>query len=104
MAASDKQVQSFVDQRMRSFAEHVRALVLEAQDLRASSDSVYAACSAQSPTWSDARTDGPPNLLTPADVLAINTFAYDLVEGANRIDKNAQYPVILKACVRPVLG
>ena len=99
MAATNAQVQAFVDQRVRVRAEQIRALVLALQDDRAAIDDVYAACAAQSPTWTDDRTDGPPHLLAPSDVLAYNTFAADVITA---LTGDAQYSVVLKACVRPV--
>jgi hypothetical protein len=74
MAASDLQVQQFVDQRIRPHAELVRALALAFDDDIAAIDDVYAALTAANPTWADNRTDGPPHLLTASDVIDINAF------------------------------
>lgn len=101
MAASDQQVQQYVDERVRRRAEQIRALLLAMEDDRSAIDDVYAALTAPSPTWDDERTDGPPHLLTPADVLAWNTFLFDTIAAMRA---NAQLPVVLKACVRPVGG
>lgn len=98
MAATNQQVQSFVDQRVRKRCEAARALMLAMADDISSIDDVYNAL-ASNPTWTDQRTDGPPHLLIPSDVLAFNTFLHDIRDA---ILNNSQYPIILKACVRPV--
>jgi hypothetical protein len=97
--ATDQQVQQFVNERVRPRAEQIRALLLAMEDDRAAFDDVYAALTAQSPTWADNRTDGPPHLLTKDDVLAWNTFLSDSITAMRG---NAQLPIVLKACVRPV--
>lgn len=101
MPATDAQVQNFVNTRIRPHCELARALALAFADDIASIDDIYAALTQQSPTWTDDRTDGPPHLLTPDDVLAINTFLNDI---KTAITTNAQYPIVLKACVRAVQG
>lgn len=97
-AATDQQVQQFVNERFRPFAEKLRALYNAAKDNRAALDDVYAALTAESPTWADNRSDGPPHLLAPSDVLAWNSFMSDFVAF---VEGNAQTPIVLKACVRP---
>jgi hypothetical protein len=99
MPATDAQVQTFVNERVRPRAEQVRALLLAMEDDRAAFDDVYAALAQTSPTWADTRADGPPHLLTPADVLAWNTFLYDTIAAMRG---NAQLAPVLAACVRPV--
>lgn len=101
MAASDLQVQNFVDQRVRVHCELARQLALAYDSDIASVDDIYAALTAPSPTWTDDRKDGPPHLLTPSDVLAINSFMHDIRDA---IKNNPQYAVVLKACVRGVSG
>lgn len=98
--ATDPQVQQFVNERLRPRAEQIRALLLAMEDDRAAFDDIYAALTAPAPTWDDERADGPPHLLTGNDVLALNTFLYDTITAMRG---NAQLPVVLKACVRPVL-
>ena len=98
MAATDAQVQQFVDERLRRRAEQARALAALMTDDKAAIDGVYAALNAQAPTWEDNRIDVPQNV-TPSDVLAFNTFLDD-VKAA--ILDHPQYPVILKFCVRPI--
>lgn len=97
MAADDVQVQVNVDQRMRPRCEQIRALLINMQDDIAIFDDIYAALTQQNPTWVDNRTDGVPHLLTPSDVLAINTILHDLT---NAINGDAQLPIVRKACVR----
>ena len=101
-AATDQQVQTYVDTRVRVRAEQIRALYLSCKDDKGLIDDVYTALTEPTPTWTDRRTDGPPHLLTPADVLAWNAFVtawIALIEGAEAGD----YAAVLKACVQPVL-
>jgi hypothetical protein len=109
MPASDVQVQAFADQRVRVRAEQFRALANAFRDDKAAIDDVYAACAQQSPTWADNRTDGPPKLLTPQDVLVFNAFASLLlkcVDGTATLqdvaDLHSNLAVFQAACVRPV--
>lgn len=95
--ATNTQVQTFVDERVRPHSELVRKLVILMDDDRASIDDVYAELSG-SPTWTDSRTDGPPHLLAPSDVLAFNAFIEDV---RTYMKGHASYPVVIKACVRP---
>lgn len=101
MAATNAQVQNFVNEFVRPHAELARQLELILRNDRSIIDDVYANVNDGASTWADNRTDGPPHLLTKADVLAFNTFAEDV---ATYIANHAQYPVILKACVRPPVG
>jgi hypothetical protein len=96
--ATDQQVQTFVNERIRTVAESARALKITLDDHIAAIGDVYAALTQASPTWADSRGGGVPHLLTPADVLAINTFMNNVRDA---IQNNAQYPVVLKACVQP---
>lgn len=98
MAATNEQVQAFVDSRIRPIAERIRAVVLEVEDVKAAIDDVYANLS-NSPTWTDDREDAPPYLLTPSNVLSINTVITALLE---QVRDHGEYPVLLKACVNPV--
>jgi len=97
--ATDEQVQRFADERIRVRAEQVRDLLNAINDDIAGIDSVYAALTQPEPTWADDRADGPPNLLSVNDVLAINACMHDL---QTAISGNANLAVLLKACVRPV--
>ncbi len=98
--ATDAQVQNFVDTRLRPRCEQIRALYTDIADDIAAIDSVYAALTQGSPTWTDGRTDGPPNLLSVADVLSINALLNDL---KTAISGDSNYATALKACVRPVI-
>src|SRR5690348_1550138 len=99
--ATDQQVQTYVDQRVRPRCEQIRSLLLAMQADKQAIDDVFAALTQSSPTWVDNRTDGPPHLLAPSDVLAWNTFITDAIAAFNG---DAQLPIVLKACVRPVTG
>lgn len=96
--ATDQQVQVFVDARIRIRAEQCRALLNALLDDKGAIDDVYVACN-ESPTWTDDRTDGPPHLLAPSDVLSYNAFITALI---SNIRDAADYPAVVKACVRPV--
>jgi hypothetical protein len=98
MPATDEQVQNFTNTRIRPHAELARALAIAFSDDISAIDDVYNALNVQSPTWEDSREDGPPHLLTPSDVLAINSFLHDIRDA---ITGHAQYAIVLKACVRP---
>ena len=114
--ATDQQVQQYVDGRTRPRAEQIRNLIASCDDDKSAIDDVYAALTQPSPTWADARTDGPPHLLAPADVLAWNTFITRLTQvvhgtlatDADRIaacnDMAGQWPVVQKCCVRALGG
>jgi len=125
MAATNAQVQNFSDQRMRVRSESLRQLFAAIDDDVASIGEVYANLTS-TPDWTDVRSDAPPTLLTPNDLLAINT-AYVAIKALkdgtttairNEVAASAlsaeakaacallfsfadQYPVIQKACVRP---
>lgn len=108
-AATNQQVQRYVNERFRPFAEAARLLYLQAKDDRASIDDVYAACAQQSPTWTDDRNDGPPHLLVPQDVLAFNAFLANLVmaiegtgDGNTLGQISGNWATVQKACVRGV--
>lgn len=107
--ATDQQVQTFVNERFRPFAEAARELYLQAKDNRAAIDDVYAACAAQSPTWTDSRTDGPPHLLVPQDVLSWNAFMANLImaiegtaDGGTLSQISDNWATVQKACVHGV--
>lgn len=103
--ATNTQVQAYVDQRVRPRCQQIRDLYLLCKDDKAVIDDVYENLTT-SPTWTDGRTDNPPHLMVPNDVLAWNTFVslfIDFVEGAltdgNKNSAAAQYPVIVDGCV-----
>lgn len=105
--ATNQQVQTFSDQQVRPLAETIRGLQADIVAALGQIGDVYAALTEQSPTWTDQRTDGPPHLLQPADILAWNTFCTLFVAfcagtltSENMNAAGAQWPVILNACVR----
>jgi hypothetical protein len=93
------QMQDYCDQRIRVRAEQVRALLAAMHDDKAAIDDVYARASDTNSPWADARTDGPPHLLVSSDILAYNTFIMNMISA---IQNDPQWPVLSKACVRPV--
>lgn len=99
MIATDAQVQKYVNERVRVRSEAIRNLYLACKDDKATIDDVFSAVSAATPTWSDNRTDGPPHLLVPNDVLSFNTFITNFIAF---VEANGQYPVIQKSCVRGI--
>ncbi len=99
--ATNQQVQTFVDQQVRPFCENLRALNAQALSMIAQITDIYNALNQQSPTWSDTRTDGPPHLMLPSDVLAINTVLHNFTA---YVAGESQYPIVQQACVRPVPG
>ncbi len=101
-AATDAQVQQWANERARVRAEQIRALKMALEsDTGTSYESVFQALNIAEPTWADNRADGPPNLLTPNDLLSINAFCANLLAW---IEANGDYAAIQKACVRPVNG
>lgn len=113
MAGSNQQVQNWSDQRARVRCEALRNLLVTMEDDNASIGEVYANLT-NSPDWTDTRTDGPPSLLGPNDLLAINTISVQLAailrgtlaNDAAKIaacnDVAAQLATVFKACVRGV--
>lgn len=125
MAATDPQMQAYADQRIRVRAEQVRALINSILDDKSGIDDVYARAVSAS-RWNDARTDGPPHLLqsgnsaNPDDALNFNAFLSSmkwLLTGIGAGDVStsgdtaaafqaavqAQWTVLNRACVRPVV-
>lgn len=109
MAATDQQVQQYVNERIRPRAEQFRAVVNACRDDKAAINDVYAAVVQADPTWSDDRPDGPPRLLTPQDVLVYNsviTLFLKVIDGTataqDITDLSANWSVFQSACVRPV--
>lgn len=102
MSATDVQMQTYCDQRVRVFAEAARSLYLAAKDHKAAIDDVYARATSTS-AWADNRTDGPPHLLqsgnsaNPDDVLNFNTFITNFIAF---VEADASWTVLERACVR----
>lgn len=98
MSATNAQIQNYANERTRVRAEQVRALVAAFDDDISAIDDIYEELTT-GPTWTDDRTDGPPHLLTPNDILGIHAFS---VAARDFMKAHGQYPVVLKACVRPI--
>lgn len=112
--ATDPQMQRFADERVRVFAERVRALRIRAADDKAAIDDIFERA-AGDVRWNDARTDGPPHLLqsgdsaNPDDMLVYNSFitllekffagTFATLNEAN--SAAAEWAVLQRACVRP---
>ena len=101
MSATNAQVQSFVNERMRPHCELIRNLYLSLKDDQAVIDDVYANVS-DNPTWTDTRSDAPPHLITPNNVLAYNAFMVDFIAFIESGDGAGNYPVVVDSCVRAV--
>lgn len=101
MPATDAQVQQYANERVRVWSEQCRALYLTAKDHKAVIDDVYAALVQENPTWTDTRSDAPPVLLDPSDLLAWNAFVTAFI---TFVEGNADYAKVLQACVRPIGG
>ncbi len=107
-AATDQQVQTYVNERLRVRAEQFRAINLAMTDDKIAITDVYDACEpAVSATWDDERTDGPPRLLTAQDVLVYNTilalwpkFRDGTATAQDVADFAANWPTFQTACVR----
>lgn len=106
--ATDQQMQTYADERVRVRAEQARALVASMRDDKAALDSIYDRA-ANGAAWDDNRTDGPPKLLTSQDMLVYNSVATLLlkcVDGTATLDDVSQlaanWAVFQSACVRPV--
>ena len=109
MPATNQQVQTYVDTRLRPRAEQFRALVANCADDATAIGDVFDAV-ANNPTWTDSRQDGPPHLLIPNDVLTynaiINLFAKFIAGTATVSDVQnfaANWPIFQKACVKTVI-
>lgn len=105
--ATDQQVQTYVNERLRIRAEQFRELVESCRDDKIAIEDVFEACNQQNPTWADNRNDGPPKLLTPQDVLAYNTILFmflALVDGTltneNKGHFAGNWAGFQEACVR----
>lgn len=94
--ATDAQVQQFSDARVRPRAEQLIRVLNALIDDRASIEDVYDRLTNGAP-WEDNRIqDAPPSLLTGSDILAYNTFAFDLIAF---VEGHAQWPVVRSAAV-----
>lgn len=114
--ATNAQMQTYADQRLRPRAEQIRALFAACEDDVASIDDIYARAVGTN-RWNDARTD-PPHLLqsgnsaSPDDMLNYNAAIQLLVKlkngtFASQAEANgfaALWAVLVDACVRPIGG
>lgn len=102
MPATDAQVQTFVDTRLRPCAEQIRNLDANITDILSQINDVYQACvSPGGPrTWVDSRTD-VPHKMTCDDVINLNGILSRL---KTAIEGDGQWPVCENCCVRPILG
>ncbi len=96
MPVSNLQIQQFSDEQVRTFCESVKASYDKAKHARDTIDDIYQHL-AGDPSWSDARTDGPPHMASGNDILAMNTFMADFISFA---EGNAQWPIVKKLTVR----
>lgn len=96
MAATNAQVQQYVNERVRPSSELFRKVYLLCKDHKAAIDDVYANLT-DNPTWADTRTDAPPTLLDANDVLAWNAFVSAFI---TFVEGDANYAAVLDACVR----
>lgn len=108
--ANDQQMQQYADQRLRVRAEQCRALINALEDDQVAIPDIWDRA-ANGAAWNDARTDGPPSLLTSADMLAYNLVSAILlkcVNGTATLEDisalDANWPVFQSACVRPIEG
>lgn len=118
--ATDQQMQSYCDQRIRVRAEQLRGLLNQLTDDKANIGDEYTRATSVS-RWNDARTDGPPHLLqsgnsaNPDDLLNYNAWAsafLNLLNGtsvangstvaADAATLRSAWAVLMAACVRPV--
>ncbi len=93
MPATNLQVQNFSDQVVRPLCDKVCQLQVQVAAALSEIGDIYAALNVQSPTWTDTRTDGPPHLASPSDILAMNTFLTDL---NTAITGDGQWPIVQK--------
>ncbi len=108
MPATDAQMQTYADTRLRPRAEQARAFIAALRDDKAAIDDVYDRA-ANGAAWADNRTDGPPNLLASADMLTYNTVATLLlkcIDGTATLQDitslSGNWAAFQTACVRPL--
>jgi hypothetical protein len=107
--ATNQQVQSFCDTRIRPRAEQFRTIIAALRDDQAVIADVYQNANDAASTFADNRTDGPPHLLQKSDVLvfnAISVLLLKVIDGtavtADVQQIAANWPVFMQACVRGV--
>lgn len=104
--ATNSQMQDYADAKMRPRAEQFRAIDEAMSSDKETIDEVYQRAAGANP-WADARTDGPPNLLTHQDVLVYNAiitlwakFRAGTATAQDSADFAANWPVFMSFCVR----
>lgn len=108
--ATDQQMQTYSDERIRPRAEQVRALFNAIEDDKVAIDDCYARA-VGSGDWDDNRTDGPPELADESDILTYNTIISVLIKlrdgtatSQEVSDFAAAWSDFQSMCVRPVQG
>lgn len=114
MAATNQQVQTFSDFRVRPRCATIALLVQQMQNDMANIGDVYANVSGAS-TWVDGRSDGVPHLATPGDIVNWNGFVTRLLQvitGSIGTDSatalslvqgiQGQWPIIQELPINPV--
>lgn len=107
--ATNLQVQTFCDVRIRPRAEQIRDLIALIREDQVLIPDVYNNANDGASTFADARTDGPPHLLTKSDVLSFNAFTalfLQCIDGTAQTGDvgqlHANLPIVMQACVRPL--
>ena len=108
--ANDQHMQQYANERIRVRAEQGRAFLAGLADDSAAIGDVYDRADGGA-AWNDARTDGPPKLLTSQDVLvynSVNVLLRKCIAGTATLDDIGQlaanWPVFQGACVRAIGG
>jgi hypothetical protein len=109
--ATDQQMQSYADSRIRPFAEALRSLLAQAQDDLTAITDEFARAGA-GPIWHDNRLDGPPHLLasgpgaSPDDLTNFNQVLTDFVKFCTQLNnttvscRSGEVGILMRACVR----
>lgn len=77
--ATNQQVQTYVDSRMRPSCTEIILWVLRRQADKATVDDIYNSLT-PSPTWTDSNPNNSAHAAQPNDVLAWNTFIVNLLQ------------------------
>lgn len=108
MPATDAQMQTYTDQRLRPRSEQLRAVFASLGDDKAAIEDVFDRA-ANGAAWNDARTDGPPSLASSQDVLVYNsivTLLPKVIAGTATLADitaiSANWPAFQSMCVRPL--
>jgi hypothetical protein len=120
--ATNAQMQTFADDRLRPFAELFRNVLVSAREHKAAIDDVYARATQNPGTqWADNRVDGVPHLLksgfantvpaNPDDMTNFNSFVTALTsiidgqgtDATNAAALRSAWAVLNTACVRKLV-